>query len=86
MAMRNDQLYAKEVNIYTPETGQLCATELELVLCVEWLLEKIFAERQEGSADYAIQEVNTKNAGQLNIKNFKMSPSADAATTVTKRR
>ena len=49
------------------DAGHLCATKLELVLCVERLLEKIFAERQKTSTDYAIQEVRTKNAGQLNI-------------------
>jgi hypothetical protein len=46
------------------------------------LVEKIFAK--ERSLSTAIRKVNT--AGQPNINDFKMGPSADAASTVTKRR
>ena len=66
--------------LFENETGHLCATELELVLCVERLLEKIFAERQEGSADYAIQEVGTKNAGQVNTDKIITSLAAGPAS------
>ena len=67
---------------YPPGTSQLFAIKVELVLYVEMLVEKIFAK--ERSLSTAIRKVNT--AGQPNINNFKMGPSADAASTVTKRR